>query len=105
MYNSKAYWTLSYFTFCGYWMYPFASLLGIPKGIRSSAIGVKIRPIAAGIKRYRSIIKKKKNKHDEIVLLAKFKLNIIEVLFSMALIDSNISDDKFVLNKQCAKII
>ena len=84
-------------------MYPFASLLGIPKGIRSSEIGVKIRPIAAGIKRYRSIIKKKKNKHDEIVLLAKFKLNIIEVF--MALIDSNISDDKFVLNKQCAKII
>ena len=84
-------------------MYPFASLLGIPKGIRSSAIGVKIRPIAAGIKRYRSIIKKNKNKHDEIVLLAKFKLNIIEVF--MALIDSNISDDKFVLNKQCAKII
>ena len=84
-------------------MYPFASLLGIPKGIRSSAIGVKIRPIAAGIKRYRSIIKKNKNKHDEIVLLAKFKLNIIEVF--MALIDSNISNDKFVLNKQCAKII
>ena len=84
-------------------MYPFASLLGIPKGIRSSEIGVKIRPIAAGIKRYRSIIKKKKNKHDEIVLLAKFKLNIIEVF--MALIDSNISNDKFVLNKQCAKII
>ena len=84
-------------------MYPFASLLGIPKGIRSSEIGVKIRPIAAGIKRYRSIIKKNKNKHDEIVLLAKFKLNIIEVF--MALIDSNISDDKFVLNKQCAKII
>ena len=84
-------------------MYPFASLLGIPKGIRSSAIGVKIRPIAAGIKRYRSIIKKNKNKHDEIVLLAKFKLNIIEVF--MVLIDSNISDDKFVLNKQCAKII
>ena len=84
-------------------MYPFASLLGIPKGIRSSAIGVKIRPIAAGIKRYRSIIKKNKNTHDEIVLLAKFKLNIIEVF--MALIDSNISNDKFVLNKQCAKII
>ena len=84
-------------------MYPFVSLLGIPKGIRSSAIGVKIRPIAAGIKRYRSIIKKNKNKHDEIVLLAKFKLNIMEVF--MALIDSNISNDKFVLNKQCAKII
>ena len=44
-----------------------------------------------------SIIKKKKNKHDRIVLLAKPKLNSIEVLISRALIDSNISYDQFVL--------
>ena len=44
-----------------------------------------------------SIIKKKKNKHDRIVLLAKPKLNSIEVLISKALIDSNISYDQFVL--------
>ena len=35
--------------------------------------------------------KKKKMKHDKIVLSAKFKLNGIEVLISKALIDSNIS--------------
>ena len=45
----------------------------------------------------KSIIKKKKKKHDKIVLLAKFKLNSIEVLISKALIDSNISHDEFVL--------
>ena len=75
----------------------FPSLLGIPKGITSSAIGLKICAIAAGIKKYKSIIKKKKKKHNKIVLLANSKLNSIEVLISKALIDSNISHDKFVL--------
>ena len=73
----------------------FALLLGIPIGNMSSAIGLKICEIAAGIKKYESIIKKKK--HDKIVLLAKSKLNSIEVLISKALIDSNISHDEFVL--------
>ena len=34
------------------------------------------------------MIKKKKKKQDKIVLLAKFKLNSIEVIISKALIDS-----------------
>ena len=74
----------------------FASLVGIPVEITSSAIGLKICAITAGIKKYKSIIKKKKKKHDKIVLLAKSKLNSIEVLISKALIDSNISHDEFV---------
>ena len=41
----------------------FASLLVIPIGTTSSAIGLKICAIAAEIKNYKSIIKKKKNKH------------------------------------------
>ena len=40
----------------------FASLLCIPIGIMSSAIGLKIFEITARIKRYNSIIKKKKKK-------------------------------------------
>ena len=56
----------------------FASLLGIPVGTTSSAIGLKTFAIAAGIKQYKSIIKKKKKKHNDIVLLAKSKLNSIE---------------------------
>ena len=38
----------------------FASLLDIPIGITSSAIGLKICAIAAGIKKYKSLIKIKK---------------------------------------------
>ena len=72
----------------------FASFLGIPVGIKSSAIGLEIRAVTAGIKKYKSIIKKKK--HDKIVLLAKSKLNSIEILISKALINSNISHDEFV---------
>ena len=50
--------------------------------------------IPAGTKKYKSIIQKEK-KHNKIVLLAKNKLNVIEVLISKALIDSNISHDEF----------
>ena len=46
---------------------------------------------------YKSIIKKKRKKHNKIVLLAKFKLNNIEVLISKALINSNINHNEFVL--------
>ena len=75
----------------------FASLIGIPIGITSSAIGLKICAITAGIKKYKSLIKKKKKKHDKIVLLAKSKLNSTEVLIHKALIYSVISHDEFVL--------
>ena len=37
----------------------FAPLVGIPIGIASSTIGLKICVITAGIKKYKSIIKKK----------------------------------------------
>ena len=75
----------------------FASLIDIPLGITSSAIGLKICAITAEIKKYKSIIKKKKKKHDKIIFLAKSKLNKIEVLISKALINSVISHYEFVL--------
>ena len=49
------------------------------------------------IKKYKSIILKKKKKCDKIVLLAKTKLNSMEVLISKVLINSNISHDEFAL--------
>ena len=65
----------------------FASLVPLPVFITSSAVAVKICAINAGIKNYKSIIKKKKKKkNDKIVLVAKDKLNTIEVLISKALI-------------------
>ena len=73
----------------------FASLIGIPIGIASSTIGSKMCVITAGIKKYKSINKKRK-KHNKTVLLTKSKLNRIDVLISKALTDSNIShDDSF----------
>ena len=52
------------------------------------------------------MIKKKKKKHDKIILLGKYKLNSIEVLISKALTDSNISHDEFVERRnQLSKIL
>ena len=72
-------------------------MLGIPIEIVSSAIVLKICAVAAEIKKYKSRIKKKEKKHDKVVLLAKSKLNDIEIFISTILIDSNISHGEFVL--------
>ena len=75
----------------------FASLVGINIGIASSTIGLQVCAITAGIKKYKSITKRNKKRHDKIALFVIFKLNGIEVLISKALIDSNISHDEFFL--------
>ena len=49
------------------------------------------------------MIKKKRKKHDKVLLLAKSKLNSIEALNSKTLTDSNISHDKFVLKNNVLK--
>ena len=69
-------------------IYAFASLVAISVGIKSSALGIKSFAIIAGIKKYKSVIKKKKKKHDKIVLLAKSKLNSVILI--------HISHDEFV---------
>ena len=73
MYSFELYWTFAYHNS---YNYCFCFLLGIPIVITSSAIGVNIGVTTAGIKN---------KKHDKIVLLAKSKLNSIEVLISKAL--------------------
>ena len=82
----------------------FASLDAILVGITSSAVGIKVLAVTAGIKKYKSAIKKKK-KHDKIMLLGKDKLNTIELLISKALIDSDISHDEFASVNNVLKII
>ena len=71
-------------------------MIGIPIRKTSSETGLKICSIAAGIKKYKSIIKKKRRKHDKIVSLAKPKSHSLEVLKSKALFDPVISHDEFV---------
>ena len=75
----------------------FTFLIAVPIGTTSSAIALKSCALAAEIKKYKSIIKKKKKKHNKTVFLAKSKLNKIEVLISKSFIDSVIIQDKFVL--------
>ena len=62
----------------------FASLLAIPIEITSSAMGLNIRAVTARIKKYKSIIMKKKI------------FNSIDILDSKSLIDLHISHDEFV---------
>ena len=92
--HKKVYTVLNYidhqhiliFTVSGYVSISAFALAGIHIGITRSEIEINIRVITAGIKKYKSIIKKEK-KHNKIVLLAKTKLNSVEVLTSKALID------------------
>ena len=73
----------------------FTLLIAIPLGITSPVVRLKICSIITGVKKYKSIIQKKK-KHNKIVLLGKNKLNAIDVLVSKHLIDLYISHDEFV---------
>ena len=57
----------------------FASLVGVPSGIASSSVALKICALTTGIKMYHSSSsskKKKRNKHDSAMLLAKLGLYI-----------------------------
>ena len=64
-------------------------------GITSSAVRLKICAITAGIKNYKSIIKKRRKKRDKIVLLRKATLNTIEAVISKALSNSYVIHDDF----------
>ena len=66
-------------------IFPFTSLVAVPVGFMSSAVGIKICTITTGIKKYESIINKEKKKHDKIVLLGKAKVDTFEVLIAKAL--------------------
>ena len=81
----------------------FASFVGIPIRITSSAIGLKTCVITAVIKKDKSIIKKKKKKHYKIFSLVKSRLNSVGVLISNALIHANISHEEFVLINNVSK--
>ena len=72
-----------------------ASLVGIPISITSSTARLKTCTLNAVIEKYKSIIKNKKKKHNQIALLVNTKLNTKQVLISNALIDSYISHDEF----------
>ena len=76
----------------------FTSIIGAPVGIASASFTL-IFSLTTGIaKKLLNITRKKKKKHDKILMLAKSKLNSIETLISQALIDMEISQEEFIAN-------
>ena len=72
-----------------------ATVIGIPAGITGASLTL-IFTIGTGIsKSLLKVTKKRKNKHNEIIVLAKIKLNTIDTLLSSALNDSKISHEDF----------
>ena len=72
-----------------------ASVVGAPVGIASASFTLTFSLISGITKRLLSITRKKKKKHDKILMLAKNKLDSIETLVSQALIDMEITHEEF----------
>ena len=72
----------------------FGSLVGVPVGTASSAVGLKICAVTAGIKKYNLIIQKKRK--NMIKQYCQEKLRQIEFLISKALMNSCVSHDVFI---------
>ena len=73
----------------------YASVVGIPAGITGAYLTL-VFTIGTGIsKSLLKLTKKRKTKHNKIIVLAKNKLNMIDTLLYSALNDYEISHEKF----------
>ena len=72
------------------------SVVGAPVGIASARFTLIFSITTGIVKKLLSITRNKKKKHDKILILAKSKLNGIEILVSQALIDLEISHEEFI---------
>ena len=67
----------------------------MPAGITSASLSL-VFTIGTGIsKSLLKLTKKRKKKHNKMIVLAKHKLNMIDTLLSSALKDSEISHEEF----------
>ena len=74
----------------------FTTIAGAPVGIASASLTLFFSLTTGIVKKLLNITRKKKKKHDKILMLAKSKLNSIETLISQALIDMEISHEEFI---------
>ena len=73
----------------------YASVVGIPAGITGASLNL-VFTLGTGIsKSLLNLTKKRKKKHNKIIVLAKNKLNTIDTLLSSVLNDSKISHEEF----------
>ena len=74
----------------------FTSIAGAAVGIASARLTLFFSLTTGIVKKSLNITRKKKKKHDKILMLAKSKLNSIETLISQVLIDLDISHEEFI---------
>ena len=74
----------------------FTSIDGAPVYIANAGFTLIISLTTGIVKKLLDITRNKKEKHDKILMLAKSKLNSIETLIPQALIDMEISHEKFI---------
>ena len=74
----------------------FTSIVGAPAGIASASFTLFFSLTTEVTKKLLSLTRNKKKKHDNILMLARNKLNSIETLVSQALIYMEISHEEFV---------
>ena len=73
----------------------YATVVGIPAGITGASLTLIFTITTGVVKTLLNITRKKKEKHNKIIALARSKLNIIEHLISQALTDFEISHEEF----------
>ena len=74
----------------------FTSIIGAPVGIARASCTLIFSLTTEIVKKLLDITRKKKKKHDKILVLAKSKFNSIDTLISQALIDMDISHEEFI---------
>ena len=72
----------------------YATVVGIPAGIAGASLTL-IFTVTTGVVKTLNITRKKKEKHNKIIALARSKSNITENLISQALIDFEITNEEF----------
>ena len=72
------------------------SIIGAPVGTASASFTLVFSLITGITKKILNITRKKRKKHDKILMLSKSKLNSIERLISQTLLDLNINHEEFI---------
>ena len=80
----------------------FATVIGAPAGIIGASCGFMFSITSGFVKNFLKTTKKKKKKHNKIVMSARSKLNSIENKISKALMDNEISheDIETIINEE-----
>ena len=80
----------------------FAIVIGAPTRIIGASCGFTLSVTSGFVKNFLKTIRNKKKKHNEIVMLARSKLNSIESKISKALMDNEISHEDFetIINEE-----